>query len=306
MENKSTIFGIIALIIGGAGLGLGVFSVISFQGIEGLQGPSGEDGIDGTDGIDGIDGTDGINGTDGKDAPGIYCNSASEVQQVLDSIGTGSDTIIINETITLTKSLDIDVFRGDEDNVLERFYTIAKENQARHIIRLTGDNPLIDFTALAFLLEKHHNGSCDYSCMTGLPTGALGDIFSFKALEMSYKNADGKELCDHVDLYVLENQNKFKIVCYDLIHDLSSYRWTIDEQQDMNRIKSFFLSVKENTSNRIEELNTKQLLDLIQSLGFQENMQPLQANISTKNIYTAELVKKINRHIPVNLEEIFS
>jgi len=142
--------------------------------------------------------------------------------------------------------------------------------------------------------------------MTGLPAGALGDIFSFKALEMSYENANGKELCDHVDLYVLENQNKFKIVCYDLTHDLSSYRWTIDEQQDMNRIKSFFLSVKKNTSNKIEELNTKQLLDLIQSLGFQENMQPLQANVSPKNLYTAELVKKITRHIPVHLEEIFS
>lgn len=211
-----------------------------------------------------------------------------------------------DQLVDFAKSLDIDVFRGDEDNVLERFYTIAKENQAEHIIRLTGDNPLIDFTALAFLLEKHHSGSCDYSCMTGLPVGALGDIFSFKALEMSCKNTDGKELCDHVDLYVLENQNKFKIVCYDLIHDLSSYRWTVDEQRDMNRMKRFFLTVKENTSNKIEELNTKQLLGLIQSLGFQGNMQPLQANVSRKNLYTAELVKKINRHISVRFEEIFS
>ncbi len=203
------------------------------------------------------------------------------------------------------KSLDIDVFRGDEDNVLERFYAIAKENRAENIIRLTGDNPLIDFTALAFLLEKHHGGSCDYSCMTGLPVGALGDIFSFKALEMSCKNADGKELCDHVDLYILENQNKFKIVCYDLTQDLSSYRWTVDEQQDMDRMKNFFLSVNENTDNKIEEINSKHLLGLIQTLGFQEKMQPVQVNVSQKNLYTAELVKKINRRIPVHFEEVF-
>lgn len=211
-----------------------------------------------------------------------------------------------NELVNFVKSLDIEVFRGDEDNVLERFYVIAKKNQTEHVIRLTGDNPLIDFTALSMLLERHHNRSSDYSCMTGLPVGASGDIFSFNALKMSYENADGKELCDHVDFYILENQNKFNIVCYELTRALSSYRWTVDEQQDMDRMRDFFRAVKEKTGNTIEELNTKHLLALIQFLGFQEKMQPLQANVSEKNLYTAELIKKINRHIPIRFEEIFS
>jgi len=104
VENKSTIFGIIALIIGATGLGLGAFSVISLQAIEGKQGLPGEDGQDGIDGIDGIDGTDGINGTD---TPFYYCNSAVEVQQALDSIGTGSGTIILTESITLDSKINI-------------------------------------------------------------------------------------------------------------------------------------------------------------------------------------------------------
>ena len=95
VENKSTIFGIIALIIGATGLGLGAFSVISLQAVEGEQGLPGDDG---TDGIDGIDGTD---------APGYFCNSAVEVQQALDSIGTGSGKIILNASITLTSKINI-------------------------------------------------------------------------------------------------------------------------------------------------------------------------------------------------------
>lgn len=60
VKNKSTVFGIIAIIIGASGLGLGVFSIVNFQIVEG---PQGSPGIDGGDGNDGIDGKDGINGT---------------------------------------------------------------------------------------------------------------------------------------------------------------------------------------------------------------------------------------------------
>jgi len=57
VENKSSLFGIIAIIIGASGLGLGAFSVVNFQVVEGPEG------------IPGNDGTDGVDGTDGQDAP---------------------------------------------------------------------------------------------------------------------------------------------------------------------------------------------------------------------------------------------
>ena len=49
VENRSTLFGIIALIIGVSGLGLGAFSVVNFQVVEGPPGQDGQDGIDGED-----------------------------------------------------------------------------------------------------------------------------------------------------------------------------------------------------------------------------------------------------------------
>lgn len=54
VENKSFLFGIIAIIIGASGLGLGVFSIVNFQVVEGPEGPPGEDGQDGIDGTDGV------------------------------------------------------------------------------------------------------------------------------------------------------------------------------------------------------------------------------------------------------------
>lgn len=54
VENKSSLFGIIAIIIGASGLGLGVFSVVNFQTVEGIPGDDGQDGIDGDDAPGGI------------------------------------------------------------------------------------------------------------------------------------------------------------------------------------------------------------------------------------------------------------
>lgn len=54
VENKSSLFGIIAIIIGASGLGLGVFSVVNSQTVEGIPGGDGQDGIDGDDAPGGI------------------------------------------------------------------------------------------------------------------------------------------------------------------------------------------------------------------------------------------------------------
>ncbi|MFW9942082.1 MAG: hypothetical protein ACFFFT_13655 [Candidatus Thorarchaeota archaeon] len=46
MENRSSLFGIIAIIIGASGLGIGAYSIVNFQTVEGPQGIPGEDGQD--------------------------------------------------------------------------------------------------------------------------------------------------------------------------------------------------------------------------------------------------------------------
>ncbi|MFX1481423.1 MAG: hypothetical protein ACFFCI_25365, partial [Promethearchaeota archaeon] len=54
MENKSSLFGIIAIIIGASGLGVGAYSIVNFQIVEGPQGLPGDDGVDGQDAPGGL------------------------------------------------------------------------------------------------------------------------------------------------------------------------------------------------------------------------------------------------------------
>ena len=103
-------------------------------------------------------------------------------------------------------------FRGSEQNVLQRYYLCAKENDFNHTVRLTGDNPFIDIEELDNLIDLHINTKSDYSrSFAVLPKGVGSEIFTFKALELSYKLGKKENHKEHVNEYIEENENKFKI-----------------------------------------------------------------------------------------------
>ena len=46
--------------------------------------------------------------------------------------------------VEFTKLNNIDIFRGNEIDVLDRYYQCAKKNNIENIVRITSDCPLID------------------------------------------------------------------------------------------------------------------------------------------------------------------
>jgi spore coat polysaccharide biosynthesis protein SpsF len=103
-------------------------------------------------------------------------------------------------------------FRGSESNVLERYYFCAKKYSFDHIVRLTGDNPFIDVEELDNLIKLHLDTNANYSrSFAALPKGVGGEIFSFEALEESYKYGNKENHKEHVNEYIEENEDKFKI-----------------------------------------------------------------------------------------------
>ncbi len=110
------------------------------------------------------------------------------------------------------KTTNIFCFRGSEQNVLERYYLCAKENNFDYIVRLTGDNPFIDIDELDNLIELHIDSDADYSrSFSCLPKGVGSEIFSFEALLQSYLYGKKENHKEHVNEYIEENEDKFKI-----------------------------------------------------------------------------------------------
>ena len=53
------------------------------------------------------------------------------------------------------KKLNINIFRGSENNLIKRYYLAAKKYNLNYIVRLPADNPLPDFKEIDKLIYFH-------------------------------------------------------------------------------------------------------------------------------------------------------
>jgi len=133
-------------------------------------------------------------------------------------------------------------YRGSEDDVLNRYYHAAKNEGADLVVRITGDCPLIDSDLVDELIECFQSKNIDYMSNTNPPTfpdGLDAEIFTFKALETSFKEATSKYDREHVTSYI-RSKDCFTKACLSNPTDLSSLRWTVDELLDFEVVYQIF------------------------------------------------------------------
>ena len=149
-----------------------------------------------------------------------------------------SDDIL--EDIAISEGVKI--FRGNKENVLERFYYAAKKNKLDIIVRLTADNPCIDPLLVNSTLKRHVEGIWDYTVTEGYPLGLGIEVFNFNTLEEAYKNAEKDYEKEHVTPYIYKNPRIFKINKVKAPKDLYApdIRITLDTEEDYTLLCAIF------------------------------------------------------------------
>ena len=151
------------------------------------------------------------------------------------------------------KEKTISLFRGDEKNVLSRFYEISKKEGAEIVVRLTGDCPLIDPYIIDQTIELLISKKADYASNTlkrTYPDGLDVEVFTASSLYSTYKNAKDNYSLEHVTPYMHGKSKKdFKVgnytkVSLEYIADFSCLRWTLDEERDLAVIREIFKALK--------------------------------------------------------------
>jgi len=165
-----------------------------------------------------------------------------------------------NRLVDYVEDLGVEVFRGSEDNVLERYYKAAKLYDATDIIRVTGDNPLIDANFILNQLATFTPASNRYYLYEGinrkLPLGMSFEMFSMEVLEEAYKNACTKSEKEHVTPYMHQNMPKnIDIVEFDTTINLPNARLTVDTLEDFELINKLIVDYKCHLSNLEEIVN---------------------------------------------------
>jgi spore coat polysaccharide biosynthesis protein SpsF len=147
----------------------------------------------------------------------------------------------------ISKNNKIDCFRGSSENVLERFYECAKKFQIETIVRITADCPLIDPKIVDSIIQIFNSGKYDYvhnMKPRTFPDGLDTEIFSFKILEEAHKNAKLPSEKEHVTPYFRNNKDKFRIKNVINKKNMSSHRWTLDYQEDLDLIRNIVKEIK--------------------------------------------------------------
>ena len=151
----------------------------------------------------------------------------------------------------LARSLDIDVYRGSRDDVLDRYYHAAQRFEANVIVRVTADCPLmdpqiIDLAVATFLKGDYDHVSTAYPVAT-FPDGLDVWVFSFAALEKAWTEASLPSDREHVTTYMWNNPDRFRLCNISNPKDLSTMRWTVDEQRDLEFVRQVYSHLDDGT-----------------------------------------------------------
>jgi spore coat polysaccharide biosynthesis protein SpsF (cytidylyltransferase family) len=145
---------------------------------------------------------------------------------------------------------DIACHRGSLDDVLDRYYQAACAAEADHIVRLTGDCPLMDADLVDRALQLLSNGNLDYVSNIAPPSYADGldvEAFTMAALRDAWQNARLQSEREHVTLYLRAGHAHLRTANWTGLTDLSSLRWTIDHPDDLAHVKALLDEIGANS-----------------------------------------------------------
>lgn len=152
------------------------------------------------------------------------------------------------------------VYRGSENDVLDRFIKAAEENNVEGIVRICSDNPFMDWHGVAKLVEKAKTSDADYigfrinekpSILTHF--GFWGEYVTLNALKRVYSTTDlGTPAHEHVTFHVYKHPEVYKcewIAGPDFLEGRDDIRLTIDTPDDLQNALKVYSDLKSKDDN---------------------------------------------------------
>ncbi len=146
-------------------------------------------------------------------------------------------------------------YRGSETDVLDRIFQAAAQFKVTEVVRVTPDCPLIDPRVIDRVVDAYRAGRVDYASNTQggrFPDGMDVEVFSFEALERSHREARRPSEREHVTLY-MKTSGKFRTASVEAPEDYSGCKWSVDNEQDLEFVRSVYQRIGK-SSFSLEEI----------------------------------------------------
>ena len=213
---------------------------------------------------------------------------------ILATSNDGQDDAILD----ICRDLQIPCYRGSLTDVLDRFYQAARGYAPDHVVRLTGDCPLIDPTIVDQLIATYLSEPTDYmsNCVEPtFPDGLDVEAFRFHCLEEAWREARQPSQREHVTLFINRQPERYRVRHFKGKIDLSHLRWTVDESSDFEFAKRVY-----------EELYPTNIAfgmnDVLELLERCPELQTINANIARNE----GLVRSVDQEPAVSFKSVES
>lgn len=152
----------------------------------------------------------------GRPALGRMVDRVRRAETLEDIVVATSDAPADDAIAGWAEREGIAVYRGSEDNVLERVLGAHREMKSDVIVELCGDCPLIDPEVIDIAVRRFAQGDCDIVTTTApqsYPEGLDVEVFSRVSLEtVAKEHCDDPEVREHVSVAFYRDRERWKLV----------------------------------------------------------------------------------------------
>ncbi|MCS7084160.1 MAG: aminotransferase class III-fold pyridoxal phosphate-dependent enzyme, partial [Aquificaceae bacterium] len=135
-------------------------------------------------------------------------------------------------------SLGWQVVRGDSEDVLERYAKAVELFGLSHVVRITGDCPLIDPELINIAINHCLESKADYFSFSGIIDGFEVEVINSDWILKAYKNAVLPSQREHVTPYVSSSKRAKKVSIKLHEEDFSSIHLSVDYPEDIEVIET--------------------------------------------------------------------
>ena len=165
----------------------------------------------------------------------------------------------------VAREVGICCYRGDEDNVLDRFIRAAATFNLDRFIRVCSDNPFLRPDSFRAFFEEYDARPADYIAYgfaDGRPTikshlGLFAELTTADALRRAAAATQEKLYIEHVTIYLYTHPEAFSVRLLPLPDELEGrldLRFTLDTMEDFTLLQELYAAFCEQTDHSIHAL----------------------------------------------------
>ena len=161
--------------------------------------------------------------------------------------------------VRIAKKNNIQSFRGDTKNVLKRMLDAIKNKNCDSVLRITGDDILVDPTNADLAITHHLRTNAEYTEHKKMPGGTEVEIFDVDLLKRIHSSIIDPDNTEYLTNFITDNQSQINISSAPLEKKYrNKLNLTIDTKEEFLMVKRFLLQMKK--ENKFLDYNLKDII----------------------------------------------